>query len=102
MVRLTDHDDLSRETVLRRLAENELKPWRQKMWCVPAVNGACVARMEDVIDPYAEDPHPQRPVGLFRPAPGSDHRRTTSPDSAPAGPAGTLRRRRTPTHPDTH
>src|SRR3546814_16378598 len=40
MVRLTDHDDLSRETVLRRLAENELKPWRQKMWCVPAVHGA--------------------------------------------------------------
>src|SRR3546814_8400406 len=55
MVRLTDHDDLSRETVLRRLAENELKPWRQTMWCVPAVNGACVDRMEDVIDLRSEE-----------------------------------------------
>ena len=32
MVRLTEHPSLSRETVRRRLAENALKPWRQKMW----------------------------------------------------------------------
>ena len=69
MVRLTDHDDLSRETVRRRLAENELKPWRQKMWCVPAVDGACVARMEDVLDLYAEDPDPKRPVVCFDESP---------------------------------
>lgn len=31
MVRLTDHDDLSRETVRRCLAENDLKPWRRDM-----------------------------------------------------------------------
>src|SRR5215216_651663 len=31
MVRLTEHDSVSRETVRRRLAENELKPWREKM-----------------------------------------------------------------------
>src|SRR5207253_7427467 len=35
MVRLTAHVSLSRETVRRRLAENALKPWRQKMWCIP-------------------------------------------------------------------
>src|SRR5689334_24887170 len=35
LVRLTAHESLSRETVRRRLAENELKPWREKMWCVP-------------------------------------------------------------------
>src|ERR1700730_1813774 len=29
MVKLTDHDSLSRETVRRRLAENHLKPWRK-------------------------------------------------------------------------
>jgi transposase len=28
MVRLTEHEELSRETVRRRLAENHLKPWR--------------------------------------------------------------------------
>ena len=54
MVRLTDHSELSRETVRRRLAENELKPWRQDMWCIPQVDGTYVARMEDVLDLYAE------------------------------------------------
>ena len=31
MVKLTEHGELSRETVRRRLAENELKPWRSDM-----------------------------------------------------------------------
>jgi transposase len=62
MVRLTDHDTLSGETVRRRLAENELKPWREKMWCVPKLDGEYVARMEDVLDLYAEPPDPARPV----------------------------------------
>ena len=69
MVRLTDHDSLSRETVRRRLAENALKPWRQKMWCIPEVNGEYVARMEDVLDLYAEAPDPQRPVVCFDESP---------------------------------
>src|SRR5262249_31894507 len=37
MVQLTKHEGLSRETVRRRLAENDLKPWRQDMWCIPQV-----------------------------------------------------------------
>src|SRR5918912_3803488 len=56
MPRLTEHQHLSRETVRRRLAENALKPWRQKRWCVPRVDGEYVARMEDVLDLYAEPP----------------------------------------------
>jgi transposase len=47
MVRLTSHDGLSRETVRRRLAENDLKPWRKHMWCIPKVDAEYVARMED-------------------------------------------------------
>jgi transposase len=35
IVRLTEHEDLSRETVRRRLAENELKPWQKTIWCIP-------------------------------------------------------------------
>ena len=38
MVKLTDHDSLSRETVRRRLAENHLKPWQKDMWCIPKVD----------------------------------------------------------------
>ena len=69
MVRLTDHDDLSRETVRRRLGENALKPWRRDMWCIPQVDGTYVARMEDVLDLYAEAPDPRRPVVCFDESP---------------------------------
>src|SRR5215204_375746 len=69
MVRLTEHERLSRETVRRRLAENEIKPWRRKMWCVPEINGEYVARMEDVLDLYAEAPEPKRPVVCFDESP---------------------------------
>src|SRR4051794_16669601 len=62
IVRLTEHDGISRETVRRRLAENEIKPWREKMWCVPKIDGAYVARMENVLDLYAELPLPAGPV----------------------------------------
>ena len=69
MVKLTEHDDLSRETVRRRLAENDLKPWRKDMWCIPKVDGTYVARMEDVLDLYAEAPDPKRPVVCFDESP---------------------------------
>jgi transposase len=69
IVKLTEHEDLSRETVRRRLAENDLKPWRKDMWCIPQVDGEYVARMEDVLDLYAEEPDPKRPVVCFDESP---------------------------------
>ena len=69
MVQLTDHDELSRETVRRRLAENHLKPWQKDMWCIPKVDAEYVARMEDVLDLYAEAPDPKRPVVCFDESP---------------------------------
>jgi transposase len=69
LVRLTEHDDVSRETVRRRLAENDLKPWRRDMWCIPHVDGEYVARMEDVLDLYAEEPDPAHPVVCFDESP---------------------------------
>src|SRR3979411_1695993 len=69
LVRLTDHESLSHETVRRRLAENGLKPWRKDMWCIPKVDGEYVARMEDVLDLYAEAPDPDRPVVCFDESP---------------------------------
>ena len=53
----------------RRLAENDLKPWRKDMWCIPQVDGEYVARMEDVLDLYAEAPDPKRPVVCFDESP---------------------------------
>lgn len=69
LVQLTEHASLSRETVRRRLAENELKPWRKDMWCIPRVDGEFVARMEDVLDLYAEQPAVRRPVVCFDESP---------------------------------
>src|SRR5712664_1572436 len=69
LVKLTEHENLSRETVRRRLAENDLKPWRKDMWCIPQVDANYVARMEDVLDLYAEAPDPKRPVVCFDESP---------------------------------
>jgi transposase len=69
MVKLTEHKSLSHETVRRRLAEDDLKPWRRDMWCIPKVDGEYVARMEDVLDLYAEAPDPKRPVVCFDESP---------------------------------
>lgn len=65
MVRLTKHEAISSETVRRRLVEKELKPWQKKMWCIPKVDTEFVARMEDVLDLYAEAPDKKRPVVCF-------------------------------------
>ena len=69
MIKLTDHDELSRETVRRRLLENDLKPWRKDMWCIPEVDAEYVARMEDVLDLYNEEPDPKHPVVCFDESP---------------------------------
>jgi transposase len=65
IVRLTAHTTLSGDTVGRRLAEMKLKPWQEKMWCIPTVNAEYVARMEDVLTLYAAAPDPRRPVVCF-------------------------------------
>jgi transposase len=69
LVKLTEHDSVSRETVRRRLVENKLQPWRKKMWCVPQVDAEYVARMEDVLDLYAEVRDPKQPVVCFDESP---------------------------------
>ncbi len=35
------------------------------MWRIPKLDSECVARMEDVLDIYAEAPDPDRPVVCF-------------------------------------
>jgi transposase len=65
IVRLTVHKSVSAETIRRRLNEMPLKPWQEKMWCIPTINAEYVARMEDVLELYAEAPDPRRPVVCF-------------------------------------
>lgn len=68
-VELTGHDGISDETVRRRLKENKLKPWQHKMWCIPKVDAEYVARMEDVLELYAESPCHEQPVICFDESP---------------------------------
>ena len=69
MIKLTEHAAVSRETVRRRLGENKLKPWQKDMWCIPKVDGAYVARMEDVLDLYSQYPDPKFPIVCFDESP---------------------------------
>ena len=65
LVMRTGHEEVSRETVRRRLRENELKPWQKKMWCIPKVDAEYVARMEDVLALYTGKPSPGEAVVCF-------------------------------------
>jgi hypothetical protein len=49
-LRLIDLAMVSRETIRRRLADDELKPCQLERWCIPKVDAEFVARMEDVLD----------------------------------------------------
>jgi transposase len=69
LVELIEPPSISRETVRRRLDDNDLKPWQKKMWCIANVDGEYVARMEDVLDLYAEPHDPKRPVVCFDESP---------------------------------
>lgn len=58
-------DGISDETVRRRLRENALKPWQEKMWCIPEVDADYVANMEDILDIYALPRDEKRPMVCF-------------------------------------
>lgn len=59
----------SRETVRRRLEDNELKPWQKRMWCIPRVDAEYAARMDDVLEFYAAPADKARPLACFNEAP---------------------------------
>jgi hypothetical protein len=88
MARLTVHTDLSYETVRRRLAEDDLKLWHQKMWCIPKIDGTYVAQMGDVLDLYAETADPKRPVVCLDESPTQLIGETRQP--SPATPSVTI------------
>jgi transposase len=50
---------ISREQVRIILQEHDLKPWREKMWCIGEIDAEYVERMEDVLDVY-ERPYDEK------------------------------------------
>jgi len=69
LVELIEPSSVSRETVRRRLEDNDLKPWQKKMWCIAKIDGEYIARMEDLLDLYAEPHDPGHPVVCFDESP---------------------------------
>ena len=65
LVALTDLEGVSAETIRRRLHEKELKPWQRRMWNIGKVDAEFIARMEHILDLYAETPDANRPVVCF-------------------------------------
>ena len=66
MVRLEYAHELSHKTVRQVLAENELKPWLRKEWCIPPKeNAQFVYHMEDVLDVYQRPANPYFPLICF-------------------------------------
>jgi hypothetical protein len=49
----------------RGAKKGDLKPWQREEWVIPSVSGEFVARMEDVLDLYAQPEDPKRPVVCF-------------------------------------
>lgn len=54
--------DVGRETIRQVLAHHALKPWRQKMWCVPTLDAEYIACMENVLNVLARPYDAREPV----------------------------------------
>jgi hypothetical protein len=53
---------VGRETMRVLLQSHELKPWRERMWCVAKLDEEYIARMEDVLAVYERPLSAQEPV----------------------------------------
>lgn len=53
---------ISREQVRIILQEHDLKPWREKMWCIVELDDEYIRKMEDVLDVYARPYNEKRPI----------------------------------------
>lgn len=65
LISLTEIHNISPETIRQRLKENDLKPWQKKMWCIGKLDAAYIARMEHILDLYAEPADSKRPIVNF-------------------------------------
>ena len=55
-------DSISHESVRLILEEHDLKPWRQRSWCVPDLDEEFIEKMEDVLQVYERKADPLKPL----------------------------------------
>lgn len=65
LIALTEIENISLETIRQRLKQNDLKPWQKKMWCISELDATYIARMEHILDLYAEPADDNRPLINF-------------------------------------
>ena len=73
---------VGRETIRVLLQSHDLKPWREKMGCVPELNEEYISRMEDLLGLYERPHNPKEPVLCLDEKPVTLHA-----DIRPASPA---------------
>jgi transposase len=74
---------ISREQVRIILQEHDLKPWQEKMWCIPKLDTEYIKRMENILDIYEQPYDRNKPVVCFDEKPValiSDTRKRIKPD----------------------
>jgi hypothetical protein len=73
-------ESISKGKIQVVLQEHELKPWREKMWCVPTLDAEYIERMEDVLKVYEKNYDSNIPVICIDEKPvaliGDKHERT--------------------------
>lgn len=55
-------NEISKESIRIILQEHDLKPWQQKMWCIPKLDEEYIRRMEDILDLYEKQYDKNRPI----------------------------------------
>lgn len=66
-------DAISKEKIRIILQEHDLKPWQQRMWCIPELTTEYIERMENILDIYERgdsEEYPlvcldEKPIALF-------------------------------------
>ena len=74
-----------RETIRVLLLSHDLKPWREKMWCVAELNEAYIACMEDVLETYERPYDSTQPMICFDEKPVTLHADVRAPTPAEPG-----------------
>ena len=55
-------ESISREKVRIILQEHDLKPWQQKMWCIPELTEEYIEQMENILDLYEKGDSKETPL----------------------------------------
>lgn len=55
-------DTISKEKIRIILQEHDLKPWQQRMWCIPELTPEYIERMETILDIYERGDCENRPL----------------------------------------